>query len=316
VPDASGAPLVPVPVLRNGNFDRQGLLQTPMVSSTPNQCYFQTWFCNPKYADILWHPGFDGTSNALRFDKTANQYVYQWITPPGPAWTLDFLFAIGSAFTGTGVKFKVDLFHDDNFGSKLSVGVNDQGQFGIYNNAGAFLILPELGAVAFSVDNNGNGYYTDPGDILNVYHLRIVGNYAASTPCVNIYSSDANNPALTHASLNLTDWVNGTPVSGFSAPETIAIYNYTAPVVVDQIIFFGGAPPVIGSVAVNGRNFILGGTNSAVGSTYYLMSSTNLALPVANWYCEGSNAFSGAAFSFTNPVPVGSSQKYFMLQLK
>ena len=317
-PDTSGAPLGPTPALRNGNFDRQGLLQTPVISSEPNQCLFQTWFCNPKYTSILWHPGFNGTSNAMRFNKSTSQYIYQWITPPGPAWTMDFLFTVGSGFTGTGVKFKVDIFHNDIVGSKVSIGVNDLGQFGIYNNAGTFTVLPELGTVAFSVDNN-NGYYSDPGDVLNVYRVRIVGNYAASTPCVNIYTSDANNPALTHQSLNLADWVSGAPISGLSQPETVAFYNYTAPVVVDQIAIAGGLaeqPPVINSLSSGRGQFIFSGTNGFPGDTYYLFSSTNLVSP-GGWTLESSNSFdSNGVFSITNSTTPGTPQKFYRLELQ
>jgi hypothetical protein len=279
---------------------------------------FQTWFCNPKYTDILWHPGFDGTSNALRFDKTASQYVYQWLTPPGPTWTMDCLFAIGSGFTGSGTKFKVDVFHDDISGSKVSVGVDNLGRFGIYNG-GSFTILPEMGTVAFSVDNNGNGYYNDPGDLLNVYRLRIVGNYAASTPFVNLYTSDANSPRLTHQSPGKKSWVSGAPASGQSAPETIALYGYTAPLVLDQVVFaagLAGEPPVITAVASGQGKFIFSGTNGLPGDTFYLLSSTNLASP-GSWTLESSNTFdSNGSFSITNSLLAGTQQKYYRLQLQ
>ena len=143
---------------------------------------------------------------------------------PGPAWTMDCLLAIGSAFTGTGTKFKVDLFHDDLAGSKVSVGVDNLGRFGIYNG-GTFTVLSALGTVAFSVDNNGNGYYTDPGDTLNVYRLRIVGNYNAATPYVNLYTSDANSLNLTHRARGLSCGVNAAPASGQSAPGTVVFYK-------------------------------------------------------------------------------------------
>jgi Concanavalin A-like lectin/glucanases superfamily len=319
VPDTSGAPLEPTPVLRNANFDRQGLLLTPVVSSTPNECLFQTWFCNPKYTSIKWHPGFNGTTNALMFDKTASQYVYQWITPPGPAWTLDCLFTIGSVLTGSGTKFKVDVFHDDIAGSKVSVGVDNLGRFGIYNG-GTFTVLPELGLVGFSVDNNGNGYYSDPGDILNVYRLRIVGNYAAATPYVNIYASDANSMTLNRQSLRRALWASGAPFSGRSAPCTVAFYNYTAPVVVDQISLVAGLadqPPVINRVWFDGSHFVFSGTNGLPGGVYYLLSSTNPALPLSSWTRAATNTFDGTgSFSITNTAPRSTPQAYYRLQLQ
>lgn len=316
-PDSSGALLEPLPVLRNSNFDRQGLLLTPAISSMPTESLFQTWLCN-SYANVLRHPGFNGTSNALMFNKAANQYVYQWMTPPGPTWTMDLLFAVGADFSGTGIKFKMDIFHDDISGSKVSIGINDQGQFGIFNSAGNLVPLPELGTVSFSQDNDNNGYYNDASDVLNVYRLRLVGNYAASTPYVNIYTSDANNTALTHQSLRRTDWVSGTPVSGISSPETIVFYNYTNTIIVDQVAFasgLAGQSPVITSRALSGGQFVLSGTNGFAGDNYSLLSSTNLAL--GNWTLETTNAFdTDGVFSVTNAVIPGALQKFYRLQLR
>jgi len=321
VPDSSGALLPPWPKLRNSDFDRQGLLLTSIsVGLKDYECLFRTWLCNPKYTDILLHPGFNGTTNAMRFDRTASQYIYQWISNPTTTWTMDCLFAIGSSFTGTGTKFKVDIFHNDIAGSKVSIGVNDSGQFGIYNG-GTFTVLPELGTIAFSVDGNGNGIFTDPGDMLNVYRLRIVGNYAAASSYVNIYTSGANSMALNHQSLGKTYWVSGAPVGGQSAPGTIVFYNYTAPVVLDQIVFAAGLadqPPAMNSARFSNGKFIFSGTNGFAGVGYYILSSTNLALPLSNWTREATNNFDSAtgAFSITNTMAPGAAQKFYRLQLQ
>lgn len=316
-PDTSGATMAPVPVLRNGNFDRQGLEETLHTNvSEDYQCLFRNWFATPEHTALFWTPGLDGSSNALRFDATKSQSVYQWITPPGPNWTMDCLFAIGSAYTGTGTKFKVDLFHNDIAGSKVSVGVNNSGQFGIYNGS-TFVTLPELGTVAFSVDNNGNGNYTDPGDTLNVYHLRIVGNYTASTPYVDIYTSDANNTFLDHRSPGHSFWVSGAPASGQSSPETIAFYNYTAPVMVDQVSIDEGIPPAIARVYVNqfnGLDFSI--TNGSPNVTFYLLSSTNITLPLSSWTRLSTNTFNGTAMHIISNVPSNAPQTYYSLQLQ
>lgn len=316
VPDASGTPLGTAPVMRNANFDRRGLLLTPVSQGLDDyECLFRNWLCSPKYTDILLSSNFYGTNNALRFNVADNQYVYQWISSPGPAWTMDCLFAIGSAFTGVGVKFQVDLFHNDVTGGKVSLGVDNLGRFGIYNG-GTFMLLPGLGTVAFSVDNTGDGAYTDPGDVLNVYHLRIIGNYAASTPYVSIYTSDANSLNLDHEALGLTDWVGSSPVSGLSAPETAVFYNYTAPVLLGQIAFAQGIPPTIASALVQGNQFILNGINGSPGGAFYVLSTTNIALPLVNWTRESTNTFTGTSFSITNVVPPGLPQKFYSLQLQ
>lgn len=318
VPDSSGTPLGPVPVLRNGNFDRQGFLATPLNSTygaKDYQCYFRDWFCSPKYTDILWQQGLDGSPNALRFDAGKSQEVYQWITSPGPNWTMDFLFAIGSGFSGTGVKFAAALYHNDITGSKVAVGVNNLGQFGIYSG-GTFTVLPELGTVSFSTNVVGSTNYVDPGDTLNVYHMRVVGNYSAARPYVDIYTSDANSMVLDHQSPGHTSWVNSIPVSGQSFPETVAFYNYTAPVMVDQVSITEGIPPTIAAAYMQGNNFILTGTNGSAGATFYVLSSQSLSTPLANWTRTSTNTFSGSNFSITNVISPGAPENFYSLELQ
>jgi hypothetical protein len=314
-PDTSGAPMAPPAVLRNGNFDRQGLLLTAITNGLKDyECLFRDWLCSPKYTDILWQQGFEGTSNALRFDGTKSQYVYQWITSPGPNWTMDLFFAIGSGFSGTGVKFAADVYHNEITGSRVEVGVNNLGQFGIYNG-GTFTVLPELGTVSFSVNSGASTNYTDPGDILNVYHLRVVGNYSAPTPYVDIYTSDANSLALDHESPGHSFWVGSAPVSGQSAPGTVAFYNYTAPVMVDQVSITQGIPPSISAAFVQGNNFIMTGTNGSAGETFYVLSTKSLSVPLANWSRVSTNTFAGSNFAITNTVP-SAPQRFYSLELQ
>jgi hypothetical protein len=258
---------------------------------------------------------FYGTNNALRFDRSSSQYVYQWLTCPGPAWTMDCLFAIGSAFTGTGVKFKLDLFHNDITGSKVSLGVDNLGRYGLYNGS-TFTVLPGLGTVAFSVDNTGDGTYTHPADVLNVYHLRLVGNYSAATPYVDVYASDANSLNLTHQAPGQIHWVGTGPVSGQSSPETVIFYNYTAPVLLGMISFKQAIPPIITSTVVQGNQIILNGTNGTPGATYYLLSTTNAALPQVNWTRVSTNTFITNSFSLTNIASPGLSPVFYSLQLQ
>ena len=316
VPDSSGAPLAPLPGFRNGNFDRQGMLLSPISPGDDDyECLFRDWQCSPKYTDILWSPGFEGTSNALRFDGTKSQYVYQWVTSPGPTWTMDYLFAIGSGFTGTGTKFKVDLFHNDLTGAKFSIGVDNLGRFGIYNG-GFFTVQSQLGTVAFSVDNDGDGYFTGPSDTLNVYRVRIVGNYSATTPSVTIYTSDANSMALTHQVSVNSDWVTSAPVSGLSSPDMVVFYNYTAPVIIDQVAIapgLGEQPPIVTGNVYSGTKFVFSGTNGFAGDTYYVLASTNLS----SWTPVATNTFgANGVFSVTNSLAPGAPQQFYRLQLQ
>jgi hypothetical protein len=320
VPDASGTPMAPAPVLRNADFNRRGLLLTSVsVGLKDYECLFRDWQCSPKYTDILLSSNFYGTNNSLRFDKANSQYVYQWISSPGPEWTMDCMFAIGSAFTGTGTKFKVDLFHNDITGSKVSVGVDNLGRFGIYQG-GTFTVLSGLGTVAFSVDNTGDGTYTHPADVLNVYRLRIVGNYAASSPSVNIYASDANSLNLTHQALNQVHWVGSSPASGQSAPETAMFYGYTAPVLLGQIAIAPGLadqPPILNIARFGNALIRLSCTNGPAGETYYLLTSTNPAAAPGSWTPAATNTFDQTgSFSILKPASSNSPPTFYRLRLQ
>jgi hypothetical protein len=124
---------------------------------------------------------------------------------------------------------------------------------------------------------------------------------------------------LDHQSLGKKNWVNGTPVSGQSAPETIAFYNYTAPVMVDQVALatgLGEQPPVITSTLLGGGKVILAGTNGFAGDTCYVLSTTNLATPTGSWTYEATNTFTGNAFTFTNTLTPGLAQKFYLLKIQ
>jgi hypothetical protein len=76
------------------------------------------------------------------------------------------------------------------------------------------------------------------------------------------------------------------------------------------------APPIFGPVNFNGSALVMTGSNGNPGASYYLLATTNLALPIMNWTVLSTNTFDGAGnFSFTNTAPTGP-QQYFMLRLQ
>ena len=65
------------------------------------------------------------------------------------------------------------------------------------------------------------------------------------------------------------------------------------------------AKPVINSSQVINGNFIFSGTNGTSGLQYYVLTSTNLALPLSQWSSILTNTFpSNGQFSITNPIDV------------
>ena len=81
-----------------------------------------------------------------------------------------------------------------------------------------------------------------------------------------------------------------------------------------------GAPPAapeIEGVTVSGDGIVFSGTGGVPGGTYYVLTSTNVALPLANWTRATTNLFDGAgAFSVTNAVDPNVPHRFYLLQLE
>lgn len=70
------------------------------------------------------------------------------------------------------------------------------------------------------------------------------------------------------------------------------------------------------SFSLNGANIVLTGTNGQAGDAYYLLQSTNVALPLSQWMVAATNVLNaGGNFTFTgtNVVIPGSQQQFFIL---
>jgi hypothetical protein len=64
-----------------------------------------------------------------------------------------------------------------------------------------------------------------------------------------------------------------------------------------------------------GTNLVFSGTSGVANWPYFVLTSTNLALPAGKWSCIATNAFDGAGnFVFTNGVNTGSPFRFFCLQ--
>jgi cytochrome c peroxidase len=77
----------------------------------------------------------------------------------------------------------------------------------------------------------------------------------------------------------------------------------------------GGLPqPVVNTPAIAGGDFLLTG-NGIPGWTYYVLATTNLMLPLADWQVVATNFFdSSGNFSFVDQT-IGGTQKFYRLTL-
>jgi hypothetical protein len=75
--------------------------------------------------------------------------------------------------------------------------------------------------------------------------------------------------------------------------------------------------PVITNVKVSANNLIFGGTNGVAGAGYYVLSSTNLAVPLTNWTVLSTNIFDGSGnFNITNSMSPNVPKQFYLLKLQ
>lgn len=94
-------------------------------------------------------------------------------------------------------------------------------------------------------------------------------------------------------------WTNNLALNG-----TISVVSVTPPT------------PHITQVQISNGNIVFSGTNGPDSGTYYVLSSTNVTLPLNLWTHLSTNSFNGTGqFSVTNPVSPGVSQQFYLLQV-
>jgi hypothetical protein len=77
----------------------------------------------------------------------------------------------------------------------------------------------------------------------------------------------------------------------------------------------GTQPPVISNAQLVGGNLVLSGSNGAAHGTYYVLTSTNLATPVANWITLSTNNFdANGAFNVTDVFSSSVPQRFYLLE--
>jgi hypothetical protein len=75
-------------------------------------------------------------------------------------------------------------------------------------------------------------------------------------------------------------------------------------------------PPTINQAALLGGNLVVSGTGGVTNGVYYVLSSTNVALPRANWNVVATNLFTATGgFNFTNAIEPGALARFYLLQL-
>jgi hypothetical protein len=111
------------------------------------------------------------------------------------------------------------------------------------------------------------------------------------------------------------NFVLGTVPAGYSATlQTNAAY--TAIQLRVTAAPFPSTGATITSITMpTGANVVITGTNGQPSGVYYVLSSTNVALPLANWTTLATNTFNSSG-SFTSTIPISPTdkQRFYVIQ--
>lgn len=79
-----------------------------------------------------------------------------------------------------------------------------------------------------------------------------------------------------------------------------------------RVVTAPSAPPAFTAVSLHNGNLILSGTNGAASSSYRVLATTNVALPLSAWTVIATNHFGAdGSFNFTNTVDAAEPSQFF-----
>ena len=134
-------------------------------------------------------------------------------------------------------------------------------------------------------------------------------------------STNQNGPFQTIASgLTRTNFTDLNVVSSSSAYYTVSATGPLGGLTVSPVVPVNfpapPPPPIVNGVRLASGSLVISGTNGTAGAIYYVLTTTNLAVPLTNWTILSTNQFGpGGSLNFTNLLNPAAPQTYYRLRL-
>ena len=106
-------------------------------------------------------------------------------------------------------------------------------------------------------------------------------------------------------SFEIANFLYATPADTLKDVGDFVFTGYTVPL----------STPVINQLTVSGSNLILRATNGLAGSSYSLLSATNVSLPSSAWTTSATGVFDGGG-ACSNAIPVNAAEPARFFRLK
>ena len=153
--------------------------------------------------------------------------------------------------------------------------------------------------------------------VLNVDGLTTTTN-VINVSSVNVSSFPIEVPLIQYGSFNLVNGNFNIGLGSLPAGTTGYLTNDTASSMIGLVILTAPPKPAyITSFGIQGGNLVASGTNGYAGQTYYIVASTNLALPRHSWPRIATNTFDvNGNFTQTLPLTPAIPARFFSVQVQ
>jgi hypothetical protein len=180
--------------------------------------------------------------------------------------------------------------------------------------------------VWFTITNAGNGTAASPyGYWYDQVTLSTNGTLAGAVSSWSWYYYNSLAAGVSYTltnSITLPSLLPGTYYlilqtdAGNYVPENDKANNISGPV--SFTVEVGSMQPSILGIGLSGNNLLINGSNGMTGTTYNVLMSTNLTLPLSQWTPVATNTL-GVSGNFTitatNAVDPKSPQRFFILRV-
>ncbi len=186
---------------------------------------------------------------------------------------------------------------------------------GMSTNFASNLLSPVLvksGALSLSPNSFTTSASPNPFGSLVVFDTPYVYQGGDLVMLFRHPGSDSASTAFLDA-LNSSTPGYGTDFRAFSATSFSATFGIQASVTIAQIVFTYAPRETI---IRDGTNVVIVGTDGPPGGTYYIMTSTNITLPISQWIPLATNLFdSSGSFRYTNAINADLPARFLHIAL-